>query len=279
MKGEYVLHDINKAIYYYKYAADQNDPIAQCTLGLIYYQGKHGILDINKGIRYLQLSADQNYPPAQYMIGNIYYNNKYGDINQIQLGQNYIFKSLINKYKLAYFVSGFIYHEGRTIKRDINQSIIYYREASSFNIPYAKNNLGIIYKNGFGTEVKANIGKAMEYFEDAIKIGNDSIAKYNLANIYLYDINDINKSIDLLIDSYNECSRSIILLSLALIKKHGFNLEIIQQEENIRIPNKLFTAIKNIITRSNMLNKSLFLKIYEKNRKVDFLYTVVFLMW
>ena len=53
------------------------------------------------------------------------------------------------------------------------EAIHYYKEASSFNHNYSKNNLGIIYKNGFGDEIKKNIGYAIGYFDEAISQKND----------------------------------------------------------------------------------------------------------
>lgn len=44
------------------------------------------------------------------------------------------------------------------------KAIHYYKEASSFNDNFAKNNLGIIYLKGFGDEIAPNIGLSIEYF-------------------------------------------------------------------------------------------------------------------
>ena len=109
-------------------------------------------------------------------------------------------------------------HEGRYIKRNIVQAIHYYKEASSFNNEYAKNNLGILYKNGFGEKIKKNISNAIEFFEEAIRQKNDYISMYNLAHIYIYDETleqkDINKQIQLLIESSNKFHYSLFLLCI-----------------------------------------------------------------
>ena len=74
-----------------------------------------------------------------------------------------------NKNKKAAFFLGFLYHEGKNVNQDIHKSIHYYKSISSFNNKYAKNNLGIIYKNGFNDIIKQNIGLAKEYFNEAIR--------------------------------------------------------------------------------------------------------------
>ena len=57
----------------------------------------------------------------------------------------------------------------------------------------AKNNLGIIYKNGEGC--KQNIYQAIEYFEEAIRQKNDQFSRYNLSRIYYFGIG-IDKNIE-----------------------------------------------------------------------------------
>ena len=84
------------------------------------------------------------------------------------------------------------------MEKNIEQSIRFYKEASSFNNQYAKNNLGIIFKKG----IERRLGLSIEYFKEAIRQKNDKVSMYNLAHLYLYEeqIKDsINQSIDLLI--------------------------------------------------------------------------------
>ena len=110
---------------------------------------------------------------------------------------------MASKYRcmLAHYLVGFLYHEGKYVKQDIKQAIHYYKERSSLNDNYAKNNLGVIYKNGFYDEIRPKLGWSIEYFKEAIRQKNDKVSMYNLSNIYMYDDrinNDINKSIELL---------------------------------------------------------------------------------
>ena len=52
--------DINKAIYYFSLASNQNHSDAQFALGIIYYNGVYVPRDIKKSIHYLSLASDQN---------------------------------------------------------------------------------------------------------------------------------------------------------------------------------------------------------------------------
>ncbi|KAK8847021.1 hypothetical protein M9Y10_019596 [Tritrichomonas musculus] len=180
-----------------------------------------------------------------------------------------------NNHRRANFLHGFLLHEGIYVKKDILQAIHYYKEASSFNNQYSKNNLGIIYKHGYN-EIKRNIDNAIVYFEEAIRKKNDYLSMYNLAHIYMYDstMQNLNKSIDLLIRSMNRFKHSFILLKLALIKQYGINIEKIQQELEKRayITRNLIEKILNRIDKF----VSAFDTLYELFRCKDYLYNFEF---
>ena len=134
----------------------------------------------------------------------------------------------------ANFVMGYLYHEGKYIDRNMSKSIKHYKYASSFNNFYSKNNLGVIYKNGIGDEIPKNIGYAIEYFDEVVRRWEDKISMYNLAHIYIYEIETdqkIDESIELLIKSSNQnFEPSKYLLCISLIKKHNFDFEKIHNE-------------------------------------------------
>ena len=68
--------NINKAIKYYKLAADMNHANAQYNLAIIYKNSEYGIHDIDKSLHYLINAADQNEKNAQSNLGNLYLQNK-----------------------------------------------------------------------------------------------------------------------------------------------------------------------------------------------------------
>ena len=83
----------------------------------------------------------------------------------------------------SHFALGYFYQEGKYNNRDIKKSIYHYKEASSFINRYAKNNLGILYKHGYGKDIAKNINFAMVYFDKAIRYHKDKVSMYNLAHI------------------------------------------------------------------------------------------------
>ena len=226
-------------------------------------------------------AQNQDNPMAQYSLGLIYYCNTFNTFktNEIKKGIQYIMLALKNGYKMAYFSYGFLLQEGKNIDRNIDEAIHYYKEASSFNNNYAKNNLGIIYKHGYGDKIKSNIVNSIVYFEEAIRQKKDFLSMYNLAHIYIFDETikkDINKSIDLLTKSA-KFIHSFVLLSLLLVKMYEFNFEAVKVEISKRvditnISHQVFKMINSFFSLSNQDFDNLF----ESYRSNDFVYDIQF---
>ncbi|KAK8865464.1 hypothetical protein M9Y10_011012 [Tritrichomonas musculus] len=181
--------------------------------------------------------------------------------------------------RIANFAHGFLLHEKNSSEKDIEDAIHFYKEASSFNIQFAKNNLGIIYKHGYYKNER-RLWNAIEYFKEAIRQKNDYLSMYNLAHIYMYDDSikcDFNKLIELLINSSKQFYHSIILLYLLLVKQFGFNIEKIKQEiEKITDEtSNLYEKIQNICVL-NLSDKSKYDYLYELYRNNDFIYNIEF---
>ena len=286
-------NDIEKAIYYYELAANQNDEIAQLNLGSIYlYNQKY--MNIEKAIYYYKLSAENNCVNARILLGRfylfgefvaqdiklgIYYFRKAADINhheeaQCLLGFYYYFmtestaenkknaityfiRSAQKRYNYSSFLLGYLHHFGENVHEKIKDAIHYYKEASSFNFQYAKNNLGIIYKNGFGDEIPKNIGLAKEYFNEAVNKSNDYLSMFNLAKIYIFDEPNEKyhkKIIELLTNSFSlGFKHSIFLLSSYLFKKYGLDLSKI----SAAVPTKFRNEVINIIQYKILADKNI----------------------
>ena len=153
-----------------------------------------------------------------------------------------------------------------------------YKEASSFNDQYAKNNLGVIYKNGFNNELKPNINFAIELFNEAIHQSNDLLSMYNLASIFIFTNNIITndeKIIDLLIKSFiSGFYPSIVLLCLFLIKKFDFKINKIKEvlSKRIDVSHKLINSIIQNIDFLQLKDETIFQNKYNCYSKMNFLY-------
>ena len=70
------------------------------------------------------------------------------------------------EFRAAQLLLGDIYFEGKYVKRDIQKVIFLYKEVANINNQFAKNNLGVIFKNG--VDINKNVFLAKEYFKEAI---------------------------------------------------------------------------------------------------------------
>lgn len=241
--GHCIQKDIQKGVHYLKLSAGQKNNEALTLLGFYYLKYE---IDVNKAIHYFTLASYQNDRISQYCLGLFYLMH-----NNIKKGAYYIQLSANNGYIEAHLVMGCLYHEGIYFERDIEKAIHYYKNASSFNNKCAKNNLGIIYKNGFEDIVPKKIGLAIEYFNEAIIKKKDQVAMFNLANIYLYDENiktNVDMAIDLLVQSaIIGFKPSIDQLLVILIDKFGMKKDFIKNEIS---KNEKLNEIKDLLLKS-----------------------------
>lgn len=265
---------INKIIRFLTIMGNMNCSWGHFFLAHIYEEGKISTINIKKAIYHYSYAAKLEHPEAQYVLGNYYISGKYVNKN-VEKGFELIKKSSFSRYQKAHFAVGYLYHVGcKYIKQDINDSIHYYKEGSSINDAYSKNNLAIIYKNGFSNIVPKNTQFALELLKEAIKINSNIIFKYNLAHIYMYDENfkgTKQKIIDLLFDpSSMQFESAIDLLTIALIVEYKCDLRKIEEKT---ISNKsLCDAIKKKINKEKLLDPSFLIIKFECLSEIDYLF-------
>lgn len=111
--------EINKAIYYYTCAADNNHTKSRFALAIIYHQGKHVERDLDKAIHYYKEASSMN---DQYAKNNlsIIYKNKKNITYAIELLNEAINQ---NNDVLALFNLAHIYLYGEMVHVDIDKSI------------------------------------------------------------------------------------------------------------------------------------------------------------
>ena len=272
-KGIDVKPDNQKAFDYFSQAAVLKVREAQYYLGIIYTNQQNYVLSKH----YFKLSANQDYNKAQFVLGKMYLEGINGVEKDIKTALKYLELSSKNNNKKANFYLGCLYYTDINYK-DIKKSISNFKEASTFNNFYAKNNLGVIYKNGFEDKIKSDLGKAIQYFNEAIQKNDDCYSKYNLARIYIFDdsCKNIDKSLDLLFNLIEKSNSYFFklndLLNVALIEKFGHNLNKIEKElklrsnENMKL---LYNNASNFINQiqSNQLD---YQKICEDFKKDDY---------
>ncbi|OHT04539.1 hypothetical protein TRFO_27992 [Tritrichomonas foetus] len=185
-------NEIRESIYYLELAAQNNHVVAQHMLGAFYNMSKYVPRDISKSIYYFTLAADQNYSDSQLALGLLFF--MYKDIPK---SIYYLEKAANNNKAMAMIFLGDISLNNEMIPHDFNKSLFYYEKAveldfalaNSYNIPRI---IGIIYYNK--EYIPRDIDKAIYYFELSSRY-DDIISIYYLAMIYDEKLNNPQKAL------------------------------------------------------------------------------------
>ncbi len=124
---------IEEGINWIKKSSDQGNPVAQCFLGVSYFEGNFIEKDQEKGIEFYRKSAIQGYQPAQSRLADCY-----------------------------------LY--GWVVKKDQLEALKWYHLAAQQGDTLAMNNIGSMYLHGEG--VKENYTEAFKWFQKAAICGN-----------------------------------------------------------------------------------------------------------
>ena len=142
--GEGVDQDYKEAVMWYKKAAEQGNARAQYNLGLCYYYGNGVDQDYKEALTWYKKAADQGYANAQAKFGNSYY-----------------------------------YGEG--VDQDYKEAVMWYKKAADQGHTGAQADLGSCYRWGHG--VYPSSTEALRWFKLAAEAG-DSSAQYELGDMY-----------------------------------------------------------------------------------------------
>jgi TPR repeat protein len=111
-----------QASHYFHLAADQGDPIAQNSLGVLYRDGNGVEQDDNLSYKYFNRSAALGLAEGQNNLGICYEQGFLSNNKRIGIAQN------------------------------LDEAIFWYRKAASQSFSPSLNNLGMLYENGLGVD-------------------------------------------------------------------------------------------------------------------------------
>jgi TPR repeat protein len=185
----YNKNDYNRAVYWYKKAAEQEDVEAQYNLGVCYENGYGVTNDYSQAVYWYKKSADQGYADAekklrelgqitynqsnindsfykikksaeegdaeaQYKMGDCYYNGG-GVIKDYDQAFYWYKKSAEQGYAEAQYNLGLGYYYG-VIEQDHSQAVYWFNKAAVQGYAAAQFILGVCYENGYGVEYNYN---------------------------------------------------------------------------------------------------------------------------
>lgn len=187
---EKVEINIQKAMYYYEKAADQNLTSAYYHLGNLYKE-EPGFKDLKKSLFWFLKAAKEGHQTSQCIVGEMFAKEK----NYID-SVFWLSKSAEQENMIAQVLLADKYMNGEGVEKDMTKAIELYRKSAKQGYSVAENMLGMLYYNGEGVE--RDIHKSYEWFLKAARYG-DAEAQYN-KGVLLYNGEATN-----VLFNYREC--------------------------------------------------------------------------
>ena len=172
MTGTGTEVDLEKARYYFEKAAEMGNADALYGLGMLYLKPEFSDFDPAKAVEYLEKSATKGNAFAKYQLGKLLCQGELMPKN-IARGLPLLEELAENGVTFASYLAGKVYlkEEGW---QDIKKAILYFRQAAEDGNSFAEYQLGRIYY--FGTGVRAEREKGLEYLKEAAAHGNEYAA-------------------------------------------------------------------------------------------------------
>eukprot|EP01124_Arcella_intermedia_P016157 TRINITY_DN22725_c0_g1_i3.p1 TRINITY_DN22725_c0_g1~~TRINITY_DN22725_c0_g1_i3.p1 ORF type:complete len:288 (-),score=44.25 TRINITY_DN22725_c0_g1_i3:547-1410(-) len=158
----------------------ETDPEARCDLAYMLENGYGVEEDKEKAVEYYRIAAQQGYPRAQVNLGYMY-SNAYGVECDKAQAVRYYQMAADQGYTNAYTNLGYMYSNGYGIPQDKFMAVKYYEKAANRGYARGLCNLGYMYDYGYG--VTQSKKEAAQYYAKAAKQGY-SVAQCNLAYMY-----------------------------------------------------------------------------------------------
>ncbi len=168
--------DVEKAIYWYKKAIDQEYSRAMLYLGILLTTNKK-FLDYEQALKLLLKAEKLGEKEACYYIGEIYFSN-----NDLIKAINWYGKGAEAKDSNSQVKLGKLYETGLGVQMDTSKAFYWYNEAAMLNDDEAYFNLGRCYYLAIGTIKDQNL--AIKYLKKASKEENGN-SSYYLGIVFL----------------------------------------------------------------------------------------------
>lgn len=146
--------------------------------------------DVENAIRYFTFSADQDNESSMYELGNIYTDTDNEDTRFLDLKKGIVYyeRSAKKGYASSWNSIGYLYQHGIGYTSDLKKAFEAYNKGADLGNGYALSNLGYFYFSG--TYVEEDLEKALDYYKKAeLKLVENN---RNIASIY-YSLNDYDR--------------------------------------------------------------------------------------
>ena len=181
-RGKGVAQSDEKAVKWYRKAADQGNGDAQSNLGVMYREGRGVDQSDEKAVEWYNKAVEQGHAGAQNNLGVMYERGK-SVAQSDEKAVKWYRKAADQGNGDAQSNLGVMYREGRGVDQSDEKAVEWWKLAAEQGEANAQFNLGWMYNDGIGVE--QSYEEAFELYRLAADQGHFS-AMHNLAVLYYY---------------------------------------------------------------------------------------------
>ncbi len=174
--------DYERAVAWYRQAADRGLPAAMQRLGELYAKGLGVEPDPDKAYDLYQKAADKGYAPAQFSLA-VAYETGLGVLVDNDQASLWYHRAANQDLAAAQYNLARMFTVTEGAGDDPDQALIWYRKAAEGGLAEAQNNLGLMYERGIG--VAQDFEEAARWYALAAEQGLP-VAQNNLGVMYHY---------------------------------------------------------------------------------------------
>lgn len=177
-------------------AAEQDDPVGQYNLAVLYYNGDGVETNYKKAHQWFLRSAKQGYADAQYDLGTMYMLGE-GTNQDYAVGLTWLRKSADQQYGPAMLELGKAYHHGTGLRQHLPSALRWYYQGQDAGADDAEELIEALYTDLFPSPPKAWSAEPIKISRTTAAPGADSIHSnaLELERIYKQDKTDTRLSI------------------------------------------------------------------------------------
>eukprot|EP01126_Amoeba_proteus_P045610 TRINITY_DN5118_c0_g1_i4.p1 TRINITY_DN5118_c0_g1~~TRINITY_DN5118_c0_g1_i4.p1 ORF type:complete len:737 (+),score=150.46 TRINITY_DN5118_c0_g1_i4:198-2408(+) len=176
-RGEGVFRNFSESLKWYSLAAHQGNPLAQFKLALMYVNGNGVEVNEQEAAKWCLQAAESGHPEAQFTLAVMYFHGKGVPLDLAKAAKLCLLASRQGLADAQYFLCH-MYMDGRGVERDEREAARWCSLAAQQYHPNARYHLGLFYEHGIGVNRDAN--EAFKWFRLAAEQGNQqAITKLN----------------------------------------------------------------------------------------------------
>ena len=167
--GEGAAQNYEKAIEWYRKAAEAGNATAMDRIGYLYEHGKGMTEDDGQAFEWFQKAATRGSALGMFNLGYLYDAGK-GVAKDSAQAMAWYRKAADAGDAAAMNNIGAMYQNGESVEKDFAKALDWYRKAAAGGDPTAMRNLGWMYEHGDG--VGTDRDQAIHWYQSAVKAGN-----------------------------------------------------------------------------------------------------------